>query len=264
MFCLLLLALSAAAGSWQKDAEAAARQQAAGSSEQASGQQAGDTFPAGRQQWASPPRLPLQRTIPSFSAMVFSCPAGDFFEAVLRQQPQATEAVEKCCFSKISEVTLTFLAWFWDLLVLQRYRVFPPAGDFFEAVLRQQPQATEAVEKGCFSRISEVTLGTFLAWFWDLLVLQRHGVFRPAGDFFEAVLRQQPQATEAVEKGCFFQDFRSDVRHFFWRGFGTCSSFRGTVFSPRQVIFSKLFYGSSRRQQKLSKKVVFPGFQKWR
>ena len=31
--------------------------------------------------------------------------------------------------------------------------MFPPAGDFFEAVLLQQPQATEAVEKGCFSRI---------------------------------------------------------------------------------------------------------------
>ena len=131
-------------------------------------------------------------------------PAGDFFEAVLLQQPQATEAVEKCCFSRISEVTLgTFLVWFWNLLVLQRHGVFPPAGDFFEAVLRQQPQATEAVAKCCFSRISEVTLGTFLAWFWNLLVLQRHGVFPPAGDFFEAVLRQQPQATEAVEKCCF-------------------------------------------------------------
>ena len=57
-------------------------------------------------------------------------------------------------------------------------RCFPPAGDFFEAVLLQQPQATEAVEKGCFSRISEETLGSF------------------------------------------------------WRGFGTSSSFRGTVFSP--------------------------------
>ena len=33
------------------------------------------------------------------------------------------------------------------------------------------------------------------------------------------------------------------------------------MFSPRQVIFSKLFYCSSRRQQKLSKKVVFLGFQ---
>ena len=154
-------------------------------------------------------------------------PAGDFFEAVLRQQPQATEAVEKGCFSRISEVTLgsflawfwnllvlqrhgifppadTFLAWFWTLLVLQQHGVFPPAGDFFEAVLRQQPQATEAVEKGCFSRISEVTLGTFLAWFWNLLVLQRHGVFPPAGDFSEAVLLQQPQATEAVEKRLFF------------------------------------------------------------
>ena len=41
------------------------------------------------------------------------------------------------------------------------------AGDFFEAVLLQQPQATEAVEKGCFSRISEETLGSFLAWFWN-------------------------------------------------------------------------------------------------
>ena len=78
-------------------------------------------------------------------------------------------------------------------------RCFPLAGDFFEAVLLQQPQATEAVEKGCFSRISEATLGSFFAWFWNLLVLQRHGVFPPAGDFFEAVLLQQPQATEAVE-----------------------------------------------------------------
>ena len=131
-------------------------------------------------------------------------PAGDFFEAGVLQQPQGTEAVEKSCFSRISEVTLgSFLAWFWNLLVLQRHGVSPPAGDFFEAVLLQQPQATEAVEKCCFSTISEVTLGTFLAWFWTLLVLQRHGVFPPAGDFFEAVLLQQPQATEAVEKGCF-------------------------------------------------------------
>ena len=79
--------------------------------------------------------------------------------------------------------------------------------------------------------------------------------FPPAGDFFEAVLLQQPQATEAVDKGCFSRI--SD-------GFGTSSSFRGTVFSPRQVIFSKLFCCSSRRQQKLWKKVVFLGFQKRR
>ena len=38
-------------------------------------------------------------------------------------------------------------------------RCCPPAGDFFEAVFLQQPQATEAVEKGCFSRISDVTVG---------------------------------------------------------------------------------------------------------
>ena len=37
-------------------------------------------------------------------------------------------------------------------------RCFPPGGDFFEAVLLQQPQATEA---------SDDTLGSFLAWFWN-------------------------------------------------------------------------------------------------
>ena len=46
-------------------------------------------------------------------------------------------------------------------------RCSPPAGDFFEAVLLQQPQATEAVEKLCFSRVSDDTLGSFLAWFWN-------------------------------------------------------------------------------------------------
>ena len=35
--------------------------------------------------------------------------------------------------------------------------------------------------------ISDDTLGSFSAWFWNELVLQRHGVSLPGGDFFEAV-----------------------------------------------------------------------------
>ena len=131
--------------------------------------------------------------------MVFSCPAGDFFEAVLRQQPQATEAVEKGCFSRISEVTLsTFSSSFRGMVFSPRQVIFSKL--FYCSSRRQQKLS----KKCCFSRISEVTLGTFLAWFWNLLVLQRYGVFPPAGDFFEAVLLQQPQATEAVEKMLFF------------------------------------------------------------
>ena len=84
------------------------------------------------------------------------------------QQPQATEAVEKGCFSRISEETLgSFFGVVLELARPSEARCFPPAGDFFEAVLLQQPQATEAVEKRCFSRISEETLGSFLAWFWN-------------------------------------------------------------------------------------------------
>ena len=94
-----------------------------------------------------------------------------------QQQQQGGKAAKKNHpFLWVSEVTLgSFLARFWNLFVLQRHGVSPPAGDFFEAVLLQQPQATEAVEKGCFSRISEETLGSFLAWFWNLFV---HGAFQ--------------------------------------------------------------------------------------
>ena len=70
-------------------------------------------------------------------------PAGDFFEAVLLQRPQATEAVEKGCFSRISEET----------------------------------ESSEAVEKRCFSRISEATLGSFSAPFRGFFVLHCHGVW---------------------------------------------------------------------------------------
>ena len=63
---------------------------------------------------------------------------------------------KKCCFSRISDA---------------------PAGDFFEAVLLQQPQATEAVEKGCFSRSSEESLGTFSAPFRGFSALHCHGVW---------------------------------------------------------------------------------------
>ena len=42
--------------------------------------------------------------------------------------------------------------------------------------------------------------------------------FPPAGDFFEAVVLQQPQATEgnrSCRKMLFFEDFRRHVRQFF-------------------------------------------------
>ena len=56
-------------------------------------------------------------------------------------------------------------------------RFFPLGGHFFEAVLLQQPQATEAVEKCCFSRILDDTLGTFSASFRGFSALHCHGVW---------------------------------------------------------------------------------------
>ena len=39
-----------------------------------------------------------------------------------------------------------------------------------------------------------------------------------------------------------FLGFQTTRWGVFWRGFGTSSSFRGMVFRPQEVIFSKLFY----------------------
>ena len=80
----------------------------------------------------------------------------------------------------------------------------------------------------------KATLGSGACLLGAASVLQCHGVL---------LFRNRPQATESVEK-CVFLGFQTTL--FFWRGFGTSSpfssSFRGMVFRPREVIFSKLFY----------------------
>ena len=98
-----------------------------------------------------------------------SPPGRYFFEAVLLQQPQATEGNRSCrkmlFFEDFRRHVRQFFGVVLELASPSATRCFPPGGDFFEAVLLQQPQATEAVEKGCFSRILDDTLGTFSAPF---------------------------------------------------------------------------------------------------
>ena len=68
----------------------------------------------------------------------------------------------------------------------------------------EQPQATESLDNlstmCCFSRISDDTLGSFLAWFWTLLVLQSHGVLLPGAAFFEAGLLASAAAAAATSR----------------------------------------------------------------
>ena len=55
----------------------------------------------------------------------------------------------------------------------------------------EQPQATESCERGCFSRTSDATLGSFLRGFG------LSSSFRAAADFFSTLFyREQPQAIE--------------------------------------------------------------------
>ena len=82
--------------------------------------------------------------------------------------------------------------------------------------------------------------------------------------------QQQQQGEKVAKKSSFSMGFRSYIREFFGAVLELVRPSEARCFPPgkyffeasRQVIFSKLFYCSSRRQQKLSKKVVFLGFQK--
>ena len=67
----------------------------------------------------------------------------------------------------------------------------------------ERAQATEILEKCCFSRISDGTLGTFLAWFGTSSSF-RAMVFSCRELLFSKLFScERPQATEILEKGCF-------------------------------------------------------------
>ena len=66
-----------------------------------------------------------------------------------------------------------------------------PAGAFFEAIFLRVAAGNRISRQmlffyRIFSRISDDRLGSFLAWFWNLLVFQSHSVLLPGTAFFEA------------------------------------------------------------------------------
>ena len=154
-----------------------------------------------------------------FSKLFYCLPAAAFFRSC-----STASSLEKGCFSRISDDTLG--SFFHVVLALARSSepwCFPAGSCFFSTLFYcqqycQQLQATESrqkgffsrisaffeavflpvaaffrscstassLEKGCFSRISDDTLGSFFTWFWHSLVLQSHGVFLPAAAFFRS------------------------------------------------------------------------------
>ena len=104
-----------------------------------------------------------------------------FYGSSRRQQKLSLDFRSIDFFGVVSELARPSERWFFSKL-------------FYCSSRRQQKLSKKVV-----FRFSEVTLGSFLAWFRRLARPSEAWCFRPAGDFFEAVLRQQPQATEAVE-----------------------------------------------------------------
>ena len=117
--------------------------------------------------------------------------------------------------------------------------MFPPPGsDFFEAVLLPAAAGNRICRKMLFFSDFRRHVRQFFGVVLELARPSEAWCFPPRGDFFEAVLLQQPQATESVEicrKMLFFLGFQTKGWAFFWRGFGTSSSFRGMVFPPGGV-----------------------------
>ena len=133
-------------------------------------------------------------------------PGAAFFEAVFTGISSSSRRHQFC---EQPQVTESF-----DLARPSELWCFAAGGCFFRSCFTgisssnrrhqscEQPQATESLDNlstmCCFSRISDDTLGSFLAWFWTLLVLQSHGVLLPGAAFFEAVLPASAAAAAAT------------------------------------------------------------------
>ena len=123
----------------------------------------------------------------------------------------------------------------------------------------EQPQATESVDKCCFSRFPDDTLGSFFAWFWTLLVLPSHGVLLPGAAFFEAVLPASAAAAAATSSA-------SSRRQRRQQNLSTLLVLQSHgVLLPGAAFFEAVLPASaaSRRQQNLSTNAVFLDFSRF-
>ena len=150
---------------------------------------------------------------------------------------------------------------------------------FFEAVLLPAgncffPSCSTAssLEKRCFSRISDDTLGSFLTWFWHSLVLQSHGVFLPAATFFRScstacrqLLFFEAVLLPAVLKKVVFLGFQTTRWEFFNVVLALARPSEPWCFPAGSCFLRSCSTvsstASSCRQQNLAKKVSFLGFQ---
>ena len=155
---------------------------------------------------------------------MFSCRELLFSQLFSCERPQATEILEKGCFSMdFRRDVRHFFVLFWRGFGTSssfRAMVFSCRELLFSQLFScERPQATEILEKGCFSRISEGTLGTFLAWFWNFRPSEP---CFPAGScFFRSCFPASGRRQQKFSKNVFF------FWHFFGVGnFGTSSSFR--------------------------------------
>ena len=176
--------------------------------------------------------------------------AGGFYVSLcLIVQTAVQKIVENYCFSRVSEGTLgSFWARFWRCSVLQGHCVSLSGSVRSQLREEEQQQRQEQqegsmshyvslckqrykklVENYCFSRVSEGTLGSFWARFWRCSVLQGHCVSLSGSVRFQLREEEQQQQQEQQE--------------------GSMSHYVSLY---------------KQRYKKLSKTIVFLGFQKGR
>ena len=148
---------------------------------------------------------------------------------------------------------------------------FQPGRWFFRSCFTAAAAGNRSCRKRLFFQDFRSDVRHFFGVVLELARPSEARCFPPGRWFFRSCFTAAAAGNRSCRKRLFFQDFRSDVRHFFgvvcWN-FDSC--FRPSeawCFPPgrcKLVFFEKSWFWrylvfSSRRQQKLSKKVVFLG-----
>ena len=130
-----------------------------------------------------------------------------FFRSCLTASGRRQQNLSKNAVFLGFQTTRSGVFWRGFGTSFQKHGVSPLETDFFEVVWPLAAAGNRICRKISFSRISDDTLGNFLAWF-----CQRHGV-SPPGRWL-LFYCQQPQATESAEKSvekCCFSRISDDT-----------------------------------------------------
>ena len=143
-------------------------------------------------------------------------------------------------------------------------RCFPPGRWFFRSCFTAAAAGNRSCRKRLFFQDFRSDVRHFFGVVLQLARPSEARCFPPGRWFFRSCFTAAAAGNRSCRKRLFFQDFRSDVRHFFGVVLELARPSEARCFPPGRWFFRSCFTAAAAGNRSCRKKVVFLGFQTWR